>query len=134
MGVCAICLASTKAGEDYHEACIKGLFGTSVLPTIDVTLSELYKIAAKMAGKMSISGMQEKVSLKLSPDKRRLIAAATGGRYILKPESVRFSSLPQNEHVTMRLAALVGIETPSFGLLRLKDGSLAYIVKEVRPP
>lgn len=129
MGTCAICLGSTKADADYHEACIESLFGTAVLPAIDVTLSELHKIAAKMAGKMSISGIQEKVSLKLSFDKARLIVATTGGRYILKPEASRFSSLPQNEHLTMRLASLVGIEVPPFGLLRLRDGSLSYVVK-----
>ena len=96
---------------------------------IDVTLSELHKIAAKMAGKMSISGIQEKVSLKLSSDKARLIVATTSGRYVLKPESSRFPSLPPNEHLTMRLASLVGIEVPRFGLLRLRDGSLSYVVK-----
>jgi len=129
MKTCAICLGSTKADADYHEACIDTLFGTTVLPVIDVSLSELHKIAAEMAGKMSISGVQEKVSLRLSSDKRRLIVATTGGRYILKPESSRFSSLPQNEHLTMRLALLVGIEVPSFGLLRLRDDSLSYVVK-----
>jgi len=129
MGTCAICLGTTEANRDYHEACVESLFGTAVLPAIDVSLGELHKIAVKMAGKMSISGVQEKVSLKLSSDKRRLIVAATGGRYILKPESSRFSALPQNEHLAMRLASLVGIEVPSFGLLRLRDESLSYVVK-----
>ena len=129
MGTCAVCLGATEADADYHEACLKTLFGTAVLPVIDVTRGELQKIAAKMAGKMSISGVQEKVSLKLSSDKTRLIVAATGGRYVLKPESSRFSSLPQNEHLTMCLALLVGIDVPKFGLLRLQDGSLSYVVK-----
>ncbi|NQU23937.1 MAG: HipA domain-containing protein [Candidatus Nealsonbacteria bacterium] len=129
MGTCAICLGSTQRDADYHAACIESLFGTEVLPAINVSLRELHKIAVKMAGKMSISGMQEKVSLKLSPDRARLIVAATGGRYILKPESSRFPALPQNEHLTMRLASLVGIEVPSFGLLRLQDDSLSYVVK-----
>jgi len=92
-------------------------------------LRELYAIAAQMAGKMSISGMQEKVSLKLSEDRSRFEVAETGGRYILKPEPARFSALPQNEHVTMLMASHVGIETPPFGLVRLKDQTLAYIIK-----
>lgn len=128
MGTCAICLGSTSRDAEYHEACIEALFGTKVMPGIDVGLSELYKLAAKMAGKMSISGVQEKVSLKLSSDKSRLVVAAVGGRYILKPESSRFSCLPQNEHLTMRLASLVGIDVPRFGLVRLNDGSIAYVI------
>jgi serine/threonine-protein kinase HipA len=106
------------------------MFGTTQWPRLDIDRSKLYSLAAKeMAGKMSISGIQEKVSLTLSPNKSELNVTATGGRYILKPESSRFSSVPQNEHLTMRLAALVGIETPPFGLLHLTDGSPAYIIK-----
>ena len=86
-------------------------------------------LAAEMAGKMSISGVQEKVSLRLSDDKSRFEIAPTGGRYILKPEPSRFAFVPQNEHLTMRLAELVGIEVPPFGLVELKDKAIAYIIK-----
>jgi serine/threonine-protein kinase HipA len=82
-----------------------------------------------MAGKMSIAGAQEKVSLALSPDKRALDVSATGGRYILKPETSRFSFVPQNEQLSMRLARIVAIRVPPFGLMRLKDGTKAYITK-----
>ncbi len=129
MTACLICLERTKGSAEYHPACIERLFGASVLPTLDFELGELYAVAAQMAGKMSISGIQEKVSLRLSPDKSRLEVAATGGRYILKPEPSRYSALPQNEHVSMCLASVVGIETPPFGLIRLKDGALTYIIK-----
>jgi serine/threonine-protein kinase HipA len=129
MTVCRICLEPTTGQAEYHPSCIERLFGTAVLPNLDFELSELYAVAAQMAGKMSISGMQEKISLKLSDDKSKLDVAETGGRFILKPEPARYSSLPQNEHVTMRLASLVEIETPPFGLLSLKDKTLAYIVK-----
>jgi serine/threonine-protein kinase HipA len=129
MTTCLICLRRTGSSADYHAACVKGLFGTDTLPQLEFELSELYAVAAQMVGKMSISGIQEKVSLRLSPDKSRLEVADTGGRYILKPEPARFSALPQNEHLTMCLGSLIGIETPPFGLMRLKDGSLAYIIK-----
>jgi serine/threonine-protein kinase HipA len=55
--------------------------------------------------------------------------APTGGRYILKPEPSRFAFVPQNEHLTMRLAALLGIEVPPCGLVELKDGAIAYLIK-----
>lgn len=114
----------------YHPGCIEWLFGTRTFPELDIGLSKLYSLAAtKMAGKMSISGAQEKVSLTLSSDKSSLEVAASGGKYILKPETSRFSSVPQNEQLTMLLAQLVSIEVPPLGLIRLKDGAIAYIVK-----
>jgi serine/threonine-protein kinase HipA len=129
MPSCMICLADTRTEADYHPDCLAALFGTRQLPVLDLELASLYSIAAKMAGKMSISGVQEKVSLALSQDKRKLEVAASGGRYILKPETSRFLSVPANEHVTMLLANLVSIELPQLGLIRLKDDSMAFIVK-----
>lgn len=129
MAVCAICLENTGSEAEYHPRCVERLFGVRKPPRLDVELGEVYTLAARMAGKMSISGVQEKLSLKLSTDKTRLEIAETGGRYILKPEPSRYAALPQDEHVTMRLAALVEIETPPFGLVRLKEGALAYVIK-----
>jgi serine/threonine-protein kinase HipA len=129
MAVCLICLGDTKGEAEYHPKCVEGLFGTRRPPRLDIELGELYSLAAKMAGKMSISGVQEKLSLRLAAGGERLEVAETGGRYILKPEPSRYSALPQDEHVTMRLASLVEIETPPFGLVRLKDGVLAYLIK-----
>jgi len=126
----SICLGNVPDDAEYHPVCLESLFGTNTLPTLDVELATLYSLAAsKMAGKMSISGAQEKVSLTLSSDKTNMEVAATGGRYILKPETSRFSSIPQNEQLTMRLARLVAIEVPPFGIIRLKDDATAYITK-----
>jgi serine/threonine-protein kinase HipA len=129
MTVCRVCVEPTTGQREYHPSCVERLFGTATLPNLDFKLSELYAVAAQMAGKMSISGVQEKISLKLAHDKSKLDVAETGGRFILKPEQAKYSSLPQNEHVTMRLASFVEIETPPIGLLPLKDQTLAYIIK-----
>ena len=130
MASCSICLESTTEASGYHKQCLRRLFGTDTLPKITLELSKLYSLAAsKMAGKMSISGAQEKVSLALTDDNTNLEVVASGGQYILKPETSRFSSIPQNEQLTMRLAGLVGIETPPFGLIQLKDDTTAYIIK-----
>ena len=130
MTSCAICLGSVPGKGECHPECIESLFGTETLPALDIELSQLYSLAAsKMAGKMSISGAQEKVSLTLSPDKSSLEVAAREGRYILKPETSRFSSVPQNEHLSMCIARLISIDVPPCGLLRLKDGTTAYIIK-----
>ena len=130
MPICGVCLKKTSGSDSYHRACLELLFGIDTFPKFDtIDLSTLYRQAAEMAGNMSISGVQEKVSVALSPDKSELQISATGGRYILKPEPARYPSVPQNEHVTMLMASAVGIETPPFGLVWLKDGSPAYLIK-----
>jgi serine/threonine-protein kinase HipA len=129
MTACRICLQATDDVPPYHPECLASLFGLPVLPRLEFSLPSLMRLATDMAGKMSISGMQEKVSLKLSDDKSQLEVAPSGGRYILKPEPSRFAFLPQNEHLTMNLARLVGIEVPPLGLFELTDGTVAYLIK-----
>ncbi|MCA9206851.1 MAG: HipA domain-containing protein [Planctomycetales bacterium] len=129
MMACRICLDSTSEESPYHSACLESLFGVGALPRLDFSLPSLMRLATDMAGKMSISGMQEKVSLKLSDDKTRLEVAPSGGRYILKPEPSRFAYVPQNEHLTMRMARLVGIEVSRCGLFELTDGAIAYLIR-----
>lgn len=129
MATCRICLNPTAKDGNYHPECLELLLGIQSLPVLDIGLSKMMGLAAEMAGKMSISGVQEKVSLRLSDDRSRFEIAPTGGRYILKPEPSRFAFIPQNEHLTMRLAELVGIEVPPFGLVELKDQTIAYLIK-----
>lgn len=85
--------------------------------------------AIKRAGKMSIQGVQPKVSAVLSVKNSGFEIVDQGGEYILKPQSIHYPELPQNEDLSMKMAALVGIETPLHGLLHSKDGSLTYFIK-----
>jgi serine/threonine-protein kinase HipA len=59
----------------------------------------------------------------------RLAPVATGGPFILKPQTERFPLLPQNENLCMNIAGLLEIETPPHGLFDLRDGSPAYLVR-----
>ena len=65
---------------------LKGMFNLAVEPTIPLSLWDIPLQAQAMVGKMSISGVQPKLSLKLDKVKRQLIPVATGGEYILKPQ------------------------------------------------
>lgn len=47
----------------------------------------------------------------------------------MKPPSLDYPELPENEDVTVRMAAVVGIEVPVHGLLRSVDGSLTHFIK-----
>ncbi len=52
-----------------------------------------------------------------------------GGTYILKPQTQTFPNLPENEHVCMTAAAVAGIDVPAHTVVRLRDDSIAYVVK-----
>jgi serine/threonine-protein kinase HipA len=127
--VCRICLDNTQGDEDYHPRCLRTLFGTNKAPTLDIEISKLHTAALAMVGHTSLSGIQKKISVNLAVDRSTLQVAAEGGTYILKPQTGTYPALPENEHATTQLARLVGIEVSPNGLIALKDGSLAYIVK-----
>jgi len=108
---------------------IKEMFGINQMPTISLSLQDIPLKAQEMAGRMSISGAQPKLSLKLDKRQSELIIAPTGGEYILKPQTQSFPYTPENENCCMDIAAALDINTPPHCLLSLKNGSLAYVVK-----
>jgi serine/threonine-protein kinase HipA len=122
-------LGDVAGAGDYHPRCLRALFGTTRVPTLDLETSKLHTAALAMVGHTSLSGIQKKISVNLSADRATLQVAAVGGRYVLKPQAGTFPALPENEHVTTQLAKLVGIEVAPNGLVSLKDDTLAYIVR-----
>ena len=51
------------------------------------------------------------------------------GKFILKPQQDLFLQAPENEDLSMRLAALVGIEVPLHGLIYCLDQQFTYFIK-----
>jgi serine/threonine-protein kinase HipA len=90
---------------------------------------EQVKEAVARAAKMSIQGVQPKLSVRLNIKKQIFEIVDTGGQYIFKPQTVSFREVPENEDLTMRLAELINIEVPLHGLLHSKGGSLTYFIK-----
>ncbi len=99
------------------------------LALLDFTAEELRAEAMQRASKMSIQGVQPKLSAILNIKDGVFEIVDKNGRYILKPQHHIFPELPQNEDLTMRLAANIGIEVPLHGLIYSKDGSLTYFIK-----
>ncbi len=122
---CRVCLR--PKGD--CKPCLQSLFGSDVLPSIDVELSKLHLVAMKTLGQTSLSGVQKKLSVTLQVDRATLKIAVGQAQYVLKPQTETFPQLPENEHLTMRIAAEFGLEVPPCGLLNLKDGSCAYIIR-----
>jgi serine/threonine-protein kinase HipA len=83
--------------------------------------------------RISISGVQEKLSLLLEKNVLRLTKEGEQGTYILKPiphDLKKVDQVPANEHLTMQIAKQVfGLNTAENALIFFKNGSPAYITK-----
>jgi serine/threonine-protein kinase HipA len=111
------------------EKFLKAMFNASQWPAIDFGLADISREAQKLAGRLSISGVQPKLSLKLDKKHDLLVPTAEGGEYILKPQTPTFPNIPENETCCMDIAQALGISVPLHCLIGLKDNSLAYLVK-----
>lgn len=125
---CLVCLESGDVPEaGVHGNCARRLFGTRTIPEIEVDPANLHLLGLSMAGRVTLSGVQRKLSL--GRERKTLRVVTEHSAFILKPDVAEYPCLPANEHLTMRLADLVGLETPAFGLVRLRDGALALLVR-----
>jgi serine/threonine-protein kinase HipA len=89
--------------------------------------------------RLSISGVQEKLSFVLGGNELRLTKPGEQGTYILKPiprDVKKTAHVPANEHLTMQVARQVyGIDTAENALIFFKSGEPAYITKrfDIKP-
>ena len=112
---------------NYTDKQLRAMFGKPIQPTIPISLEQISIEAQKLAGKLSISGVQPKLSVRLEGDK--LQPVAKDGQYILKPQTQQFAELPQNEYLCMQMGRKFGLNTAESILLELSDGTPAYLVK-----
>ncbi len=95
--------------------------------------SDIIEFRMREARHLSISGVQDKVSLRL--DRGKLYPTEKDGAYILKPvpsvDIPRFrADVPANEHLTMQIAEQIfGIQTAINACIRFADNELAYITR-----
>ena len=127
---CPITYQKLKQGQSYS---LRGLHllspKLSKLNDFPYTAEEQLREAEIYSSKLSIQGVQPKLSANLNIKNSVFQLAEKGGRYILKPQVERFKSLPENEDLTMRLAKTVGIKVPLHGLIYSKDKSLTYFIR-----
>ena len=112
---------------NYTDKQLRAMFGKPIEPTIPISLEQISTEAQKLAGKLSISGVQPKLSVRLEGD--RLQPVAKDGQYILKPQTQQFAELPQNEYLCMQMGRKFGLNTAECILLELSDETPAYLVK-----
>ena len=116
--------------DKYSEQGLKMLSRSlTTLHDLPLTAEQLRREAVARAAKMSIQGVQPKVSARLNVAAGLFEIVDLGGRYILKPQVAEYPEVPENEDLTMRMAAKAGIETQFHGLIYGIDGALTYFIR-----
>lgn len=122
-------LTAKEAETGYKTTALRNLLGsTKVSPHLLFSRSEFFQSSRQYSQGMSVSGVQQKLSLKIN-EHRQLVPTSENGTYILKPSPETYPNAAENEHTAMLLSALVGIETAVCGLVDFADGELAYITR-----
>lgn len=101
----------------------------TTLEDLPFSATELQNEALARADKMSIQGVQPKLSAILDSAHNTFQVVDNGGLYILKPQSALYEQAPENEDLSMRMAKRLGIEVPLHGLVYSKDDSFTYFIK-----
>ena len=137
---CLSCYLPLGPGQvDYHPTCSKAFFGIEQPPQLPFALEEIEKLARKtIALSVTVPGVQPKLSLgwiksvlDSGHQNRLTILNALDGNYILKPPTPRYAQMPENEHLSMRLAALFEIDTVPVNMIRLASGELCFITQRI---
>ena len=124
---------------DYHPQCSLAFFGSTTPPSLKYSLTEMNALAKEVVShRIAVPGVQPKLSLTLIDEvlnqknaTRLTVVGALGGRYIFKPPSSTYPEMPENEHLTMKIAEALGVPTVPSSLIRLQSGELAYITKRI---
>lgn len=99
------------------------------LSPLQLSADEQRKEATDRVGKMSVQGVQKKLSAQLKITEGCFEIVDQKGHYILKPQSDLYPELPENEALTMSLAKTIALEVPVHGLVYSKDNSMTYFIK-----
>lgn len=136
MSKCLYCYKEVASGEDFHRECSLAFFGVEKPPKIEYSLKEMSQLALQVVERsVSVPGVQPKLSMSLiadnKTDRRLTVVGALGGNYIFKPPSEDYAEMPANEHLTMKMAELFGIDVVPHSLIKLASGELSYITKRI---
>ena len=135
---CLYCYEPLNQEDGFHKKCSQEFFGSPVAPTIPYSMDQMSELAKNVVERsIAIPGVQAKLSMSLvketqeNSDGRLTVVGALGGNYIFKPPSDRFPEMPQNEHLTMRIAEAFHLKVVPSSLIRLASGELSYLTKRI---
>jgi len=134
MNLCYSCFKEIEKAEFFCRNCLVKVFNRQrVTPMLGFDKKKYIEIKHATGDHFSISGVQDKISLKI--ENNAFVPVEKGGEYILKPvpQTIvpRFQNdIPANEHLTMQIAKQIfKISTAENALFRFSDNEPAYIVK-----
>jgi serine/threonine-protein kinase HipA len=130
-GYCGKRLVRKGDNGGFHEACSLEFFGESRPPVIDVDRLNLEETARRQLSQgASVPGAQQKFSVRYSTREKTI--QMPGFHYIIKPRQPdvpEIHDLPKTEHIIMKFAGKLGLETAETSLIKLKDGNDAFITR-----
>jgi serine/threonine-protein kinase HipA len=127
MNICPV--TYLPCGKEKYSQKAAELFFCDRLHDFPFTQSQQLELALESADKLSIQGVQPKLSATFDQKAGTFRPVNINGTYILKLQHKTFLEVPQNEDLTMRLAKLAGIDVPMHGLIYSKDGTLLYFIQ-----
>lgn len=137
---CLSCYLPLEQGQQhYHPRCARQFFGAEQVPSLSFSLGEIEQLAKQtIESSVAVPGVQPKLSLgwlqsalEDGTKNRLTILNALDGNYILKPPVDAYPQMPENEHLSMKLAALFGIDIVPVNLIPLASGELCFITKRI---
>jgi serine/threonine-protein kinase HipA len=135
---CLYCYKALENEVDFHKKCALEFFGTTTPPELSYDLTEMDALAKDVISKsIAVPGVQPKLSMSLETNTstketpKLTIVGALGGNYIFKPPSSEYLEMPENEHLTMRIAESFRMNVVPSSLIRLASGQLSYITKRI---
>lgn len=141
MPKCLYCYEELMVNDigDYHPKCIKAFYGTNFAPALQYRIDEMETLAKEAVElSVAVTGVQPKLSmgwlknrLDIGHNGRLTIMNALEGLYILKPQNTLYPEMPENEHLSMKLAELFKIDVVPSNMIRLASGELCYITKRI---
>jgi len=133
------CPGTLAEGFDtYSKTCLQNMFSgkkvSHILPYDQPQHNEqVAELFIENRKRISISGVQEKLSLLLEKNVLRLTKEGEQGTYILKPiprDLKKVDQVPANEHLTMQIAKQVyKLNTAENAMIFFNNGAPAYITK-----
>jgi len=135
---CLYCYQALTNEVDFHQKCVLKFFGANQAPAMLHTNNEMYVLAKQVIERsVAVPGVQPKLSMSILKEKglgvqgRLTVVGALEGNYIFKPPSDTYPEMPENEHVTMRIAEAFGIRVVESSLIHLASGERSYITKRI---
>ena len=137
MAKCLYCYKELKENQiDFHPSCARKMFGSSKVPELPYTRDQLTDLAEQLIrSQTTLTGVQAKLSLDIhkgeTNEPERFTIVGLWGRYILKPQTDLYPSLPELEDLTMHLAEIAKMNVVPHSLIRFRDGELCYITRRI---